>query len=97
MKPLHHKSSQAAHLITPLITLFTAYLLDLRERYDDEVGPVEPLLFHQISDKCDSLNCLPQSHLISQNTIQVVVVQRHHPFQTLDLKKILVLYGSNIT
>lgn len=97
MKPLHHKSSQAAHLITPLITLLTACLLDLRERYNDEVRPVEPLLFHQISDKCYSLNGLPQSHLISQNTIQVVVVQRHHPFQTLDLNKRLVLYGGNIT
>lgn len=60
---------------------------DLRERYDDEEGPVEALVLHEVSDEGDGLDRFSQTHLISQDAIQVVVVKRHQPLQTFDLQR----------
>lgn len=59
----------------------------LRERHYDEVGPVDSLLLHQVGDQCYSLYGLTETHFISQYTVQVVVPQRHQPFQALQLKR----------
>ena len=48
---------------------------DSRERYDDEEGPVEALVLHEVSDEGDGLNGLPQTHLVGQDAVQVVVVK----------------------
>lgn len=61
--------------------------LVLRERYDDEEGPIEALVLHEVSDEGDGLDCFSQTHLISQDAIQVVVVKRHQPLQTFDLRR----------
>ena len=58
----------------------------IRERHDDEERPVDALVLHEVCDERDGLDGLPQPHLISQDAIQVVVVQGHQPLQTLDLK-----------
>jgi len=60
--------------------------LYIRERNDDEEGPIDALVLHEVRDECNGLDGLPQPHLISQDAVQVVVVQGHQPLQTLDLK-----------
>lgn len=47
----------------------------LRERYDDEEGPVEALVLHEVSDEGDGLDGFPQTHLISKDAVQVVVIK----------------------
>ena len=59
----------------------------LRERYDDEEGPVEALVLHEVSDEGDGLDRFSQTHLISQDAVQVVVVKRPQPLQTFDLSR----------
>lgn len=56
-----------------------------RERNNDEKGTIEPLQLHQIGDKGDGLDGFAKAHFISQDAVQIVVVQRHHPLQALDL------------
>lgn len=58
----------------------------LRERYNDEEGPVDALMLHEVCDERDGLDGLSQTHLIGEDTVQVVVVQGHQPLQTLDLQ-----------
>jgi len=60
---------------------------DSRERHDDEEGPVDALVLHEVRDEGDGLDGLAQAHLIGQDAVQVVVVQRHQPLQTLDLSR----------
>lgn len=60
---------------------------DLRQWHNDEEWPVEALVLHEVSDEGDGLDRLSQSHLISQDAIQVVVIQRHKPLQTFNLSK----------
>ena len=60
---------------------------DLRERYNDEEGPVEALVLHEVSDEGDGLDSFSQTHLISQDAIQVVVITRHQPLQTFNLSR----------
>lgn len=48
---------------------------DLRERYNNEEGPVEALVLHEVSDEGDGLDCFAQTHLVSQDAIQVVVIK----------------------
>lgn len=57
----------------------------LRERHDDEVGSIEPLVFHEVRDEGNGLDGFPQTHLVGQDPIQVIVVERNQPFQTFDL------------
>lgn len=59
--------------------------MHLRERHYDEEGPVDALVLHEVRDERDGLDGFPQTHLISQDAIQVVVVQGHQPLQALDL------------
>lgn len=58
----------------------------VRERHDDEEGPVDALVLHEVSDERNGLDSLPQPHLVSQDAVQVVVIQGHQPLQALDLK-----------
>lgn len=58
---------------------------DSREWHDDEKGPVEALVLHEVSDEGDGLDGFAQAHLVGQDAVQVVVVQRHQPLQTFDL------------
>lgn len=58
----------------------------IRERHDDEEGPIDALVLHEVCDERDGLDSLPQPHLISQDAIQVVVIKGHQPLQALDLK-----------
>lgn len=57
-----------------------------RERYDDEEGPVDALVLHEVRDERDGLDGLSQAHLVGQDAVQVVVVQGHQPLQALDLQ-----------
>ena len=47
---------------------------DSREGHDDEEGAVDALVLHEVGDEADGLDGLAQTHLISQDPIQVVVV-----------------------
>lgn len=58
-----------------------------RQRDDDEEGAVDPLVLHEVRDEGDGLDGFPQTHLIRQNAIEVVVVQGHEPFQAFDLRE----------
>lgn len=46
-----------------------------RERHYDEERSIVALFLHEVGDECNRLDGLAQSHLISEDTIQVVVVQ----------------------
>mmetsp|Transcript_10985 Transcript_10985/g.36071 ORF Transcript_10985/g.36071 Transcript_10985/m.36071 type:complete len:799 (-) Transcript_10985:551-2947(-) len=52
---------------------------------DDEVRPFIAFLLVQVSHERDGLNRLAEAHLIGQNAVEVVVVERHHPLQTGNL------------
>lgn len=43
-------------------------------------------MLHQVGDERDGLDGFTEAHLISQDPVQVVIVERNHPFQTLDLE-----------
>lgn len=46
----------------------------LRERYNDEEGPIDALVLHEVRDERNGLDGLSQAHFVSQDAIQVVVV-----------------------
>ena len=50
-----------------------------REGHYDEEGPIDALVLHEVRDERDGLDGLAQAHLVSQDAIQVVVVQGHQP------------------
>lgn len=62
-------------ITTTQLEFLAFFAWDLRERHDNEEGPVEALVLHEVSDEGDGLDCLSQPHLISQDTIQVVVIK----------------------
>ena len=47
-----------------------------REGYYDEVGSVDSLLLNEVRAEGNGLDGLPQTHLVCQDTVEVVVVQR---------------------
>lgn len=57
-----------------------------RERHNDEERPVDAFVLHEVRDERDGLDGLPQAHLVSQDAVQVVVVQGHQPLQAFDLQ-----------
>lgn len=57
----------------------------LREGHDDEVGSIEPFVFHEVRDEGNGLDGFPQTHLVGQDPIQIIVVERNQPFQTFNL------------
>lgn len=59
--------------------------MSLREGHNNEVGPVEPLVLHEVRDEGDSLDGFSQTHLICQDPIQVIVVEGNQPLQTFNL------------
>lgn len=62
--------------------------IHLRKRNNNKERPVLLLLFNNVGDQADGLNCLAKTHFICQDAIQIVVVQRHHPLQAFELKEI---------
>lgn len=56
-----------------------------RQRHDDQERTVHALLLHQVGDQSDSLNRLAETHLVGENAVQVVVVQRHEPLEAFEL------------
>ncbi|KAG5458152.1 MAG: hypothetical protein BJ554DRAFT_1687 [Olpidium bornovanus] len=56
-----------------------------RERHDNKERAVLLLDLHQVCDQRDGLDGLAESHLVGQDAVQAVVVQRHHPLQALEL------------
>lgn len=42
-------------------------------------------MLHQVGDESDGLDGFAKTHFISENAVQIVVVQGHHPLQPLDL------------
>lgn len=56
-----------------------------REGYNDEVGSIEPLVLHEVSDESNSLDGFSQTHFICQDPIKVVVVEGNKPLQTFNL------------
>ena len=62
---------------------FTA---DLRERHDDQERSIEFLDLNQVSKQGNGLNGFSQTHLISKDAIQGVIMQWHKPLQASHLK-----------
>ena len=67
---------------------FTA---DLRERHDDQERPIEFLDLNQVSKQGNGLDGFSQTHLISQDAIQGIIVQWHKPLQASHLKMKITL------
>lgn len=42
-------------------------------------------MLHQVGDKGNGLDGFAEAHFISQDAVEIVVVQGHHPLQPLDL------------
>lgn len=53
--------------------------------YDDEVGPILVLALNEIGDQADGLNGFAKTHFIRENAVEVIIVERYHPLQTLNL------------
>lgn len=51
--------------------------INSREGDNDEVGSVEPLVLHEVGDKSNRLDGFSQTHLISQDPIQIIIVKRN--------------------
>ena len=56
-----------------------------REWHDDQRRARVLLQVDQMHDQGDGLNRLAEAHLVGENTVQIVVVQRHEPFEALQL------------
>ena len=65
------------HCITLHYTVKHRLTLNSRKRNDDEKRSVISLAFHQVSDEGNGLDRLAKAHFISQDSIQVVVIERH--------------------
>lgn len=57
-----------------------------REGNNDEKGPIEPFVLHQVGNECNGLDGFAKAHFISQDAIEIVVVQGYHPLKTLGLQ-----------
>ena len=64
---------------------YLSLVCDLRERNDDEKRSIVPFLLHEVGDESNGLNGLTKTHLVCQDPVEMVVVQRHKPFQPFDL------------
>lgn len=53
--------------------------MSLRERYNDEVGSIETFVLHEVRDEGYGLDGFSQTHLICQDPVQVIVVERNEP------------------
>lgn len=42
-------------------------------------------MFHEVRDEGNGLDGFPQAHLVRQDPIQIIVVERNQPFQTFNL------------
>jgi len=62
------------------------FTTDLRERHDDQERSIEFLDLNQVGKQGNGLNGFSQTHLISQDAIQGVIVQGHKPLQASHLK-----------
>ena len=56
-----------------------------RERDNNQEGSVVSLCLHEVADESNGLDGLPKTHLICQDPVEVVVVERHQPLQTFNL------------
>lgn len=64
-----------------------------RQRDNDEEGPILLLHLDQVREKRDRLNGFAETHLVRENAVDVIVVERHHPFETFDL--VLFQFATN--
>lgn len=60
-------------------------MCDSRERDNDEKRSIVALLLHEVGDEGNGLDGLTKTHLICQDSVEMVVVERHKPLQTFDL------------
>lgn len=42
-------------------------------------------MFHEVRDEGNGLDGFPQAHLVRQDPIQIIVVERNQPLQAFDL------------
>lgn len=52
-----------------------------RKRCQDEERTVVILALHEVRDERNGLDRFAETHLVGQNTVQAVVVQRNEPLQ----------------
>ena len=64
------------HIRTHPVTHPVTHPHSSREGHYDEVGSVDPLFLNEVCAQSNGLDGLPQPHLVCQDTIEVVVVQR---------------------
>ena len=56
-----------------------------RLRRDDEERALVVLALHEIREERDGLDRLPEPHLVREDAVEVVDVERHHPLQAHEL------------
>lgn len=64
---------------------FVHPVVDSREGYYYQKRSFVVFVFNQVSEKRDSLNSFAQSHLISQYSVEIIVVKTYHPVETKHL------------
>mmetsp|Transcript_13968 Transcript_13968/g.34953 ORF Transcript_13968/g.34953 Transcript_13968/m.34953 type:complete len:377 (+) Transcript_13968:1858-2988(+) len=53
--------------------------------YDDEVWSRNSAVLVQVSEQGDGLQCLSETHLVGEDSVDAVVVQVNHPVESLEL------------
>mmetsp|Transcript_4943 Transcript_4943/g.18605 ORF Transcript_4943/g.18605 Transcript_4943/m.18605 type:complete len:222 (-) Transcript_4943:1561-2226(-) len=77
---IHHHSemrSPSLKLICPI--------LKSSQRHNDKMRALIVFKFLQVGNERDGLNGFSEAHLVGQNSIQFVVVERHEPLKTFEL------------
>lgn len=70
--------------VSPLISNFLPVSQGC-QRCDDAEGSFDILLSEQVVQKSNCLNCLPESHLISQDRVTIIMPSFDKPVGTVDL------------
>lgn len=67
------------------ICKFTLPMRKSRERSNDQIGSWEMLLYCQMVDEGNSLNCFAQAHFVGQHRVTPLVPIEKHPVHTCEL------------
>lgn len=71
------------HYITTPMLGTHQLVRNLPQGYDNQERPVDFLFLHKISNQRNSLDGFAKTHLVCQDTVQIVIEQGYQPFQTL--------------
>lgn len=48
-------------------------------RSDNQEGAIFLFELYEVGNECNCLNCLSETHLVSQDAVEIVIVERYEP------------------